>query len=267
MKHLFDHRREIDAALDGRRLLLMLDFDGTLAPIASTPAEAAIPAETRSELVRLSKIASCTVAVVSGRALGDVRDKVGIEGITYVGNHGLEVARPNEEPRLLAPPPAAASMERLRERLAAALAPFEGVLIEDKGVSIAVHHRLVGDEDRTRVKETVYETVRASAGEGEIEIGAGAMVLELRPPLGRDKGTIVSAILDGEAKRGCAASSFAMYLGDDVTDEDAFKALRGRGWPVLVGRPRISYAEYYLRDPREVGELLAMLAGRFPEAG
>jgi trehalose-phosphatase len=266
MKYLFDHRLEIEAALGRRLLLLMLDFDGTLAPIAPTPAEAAIPAETRRELVRLSRIASCTVAVVSGRTLADVRDKVGIDGITYVGNHGLEVARPNEEPRLLATPQAGVAMERLRQRLAAALAPFEGVLIEDKGVSIAVHFRLVGDEDRTRVKETVCETVRASAGEGEIDIGVGAMVLELRPPLGRDKGTIVSAMLDEEARRGCAAAPFAMYLGDDVTDEDAFKALRGRGWPVLVGRPRISYAEYYLNDPVEVRELLAMLAGRFPEA-
>lgn len=267
MKHLFDHRREIEAGLEGRPLLLMLDFDGTLAPIAPTPAEAEIPAETRRELERLSRIPSYAIAVVSGRALNDVRTKVGIDGITYVGNHGLEIARPNEGPFLLAAPRSGASMERLRERLTAALAPFDGALVEDKGVSIAVHYRLVAKADRERVKAAVHETVREAAGEGDIEIGRGSMVLELRPPFGHDKGTIVSAMLDAEAREGRAAAPFAMYLGDDVTDEDAFRALRGRGWPVLVGRPRISYAEYYLNDPGEVRELLAMLVRRFPEAG
>ncbi len=265
MKHLFDHRREIEAAVDGRRLLLMLDFDGTLAPIAPTPAEAEIPAETRRELERLTRIPSCAVAVVSGRALGDVRAKVGIAGVTYVGNHGLEVVRPNEEPRLLAQPRSDAVMARMKENLSGALAPFEGVIIEDKGFSLAVHYRLVRDEDRPRVKAVVHETVSAYGGEGEIELGAGSMVLELRPPLGCDKGTIVARLLEAESNQGVKPELFAMYLGDDVTDEDAFRALRGRGWPVLVGRPRISYAEYYLNDPREVRELLAMLAGRFPE--
>jgi trehalose 6-phosphate phosphatase len=267
MKHLFEHRREIEAALDGSRLLLMLDFDGTIAPIAPTPAEARLPAETRRELERLSGIAACTVAVVSGRALGDVRDKVGIEGITYVGNHGLEVARPNEEPRLLAAPQSDVVMKRMKENLAAALAAFEGVIIEDKGYSLAVHYRQVSAGDRPRVKAAVRETVAAYGGEGDLQLGTGSMVLELRPPLGCDKGTIVTRLLDAESDRSGGPGLFAMYLGDDVTDEDAFKALRGRGWPVLVGRPRISYAEYYLHDPREVRELLAMLAERFAEAG
>ena len=266
MKHLFDHRREIEAAVDGKRLLLMLDFDGTLAPIAPTPAEAELPPETRFELERLVKSDGCTVAVVSGRALGDVRDKVRIDGITYVGNHGLEYVRPNEEPRLLAPPQPGDALERMRESLETSLAPFEGIGIEDKGYSFAVHYRLVKPEERPLVKEAVAEAVRARGSAGSWEIRAGAMVLEVRPPLDCDKGTIVTGLLDLEEHLHGTSERFAMYIGDDATDEDAFKALRGRGVPVLVGAPRISFAEYYLDGPREVRDLLRMLADRYPEA-
>jgi trehalose-phosphatase len=265
MKHLFDHRKEIEASLARRRLLLMLDFDGTLAPIAPTPAEAEIPTETRHALERLSRSAACTVAIVSGRALSDVRGKVGIDGITYVGNHGLEVARPNEEPQLLALPQSGTMLKRMKERLAEALAAFEGVIIEDKGYSLAVHYRMVKSAERPLVKSAVHETVRAYGDEDEIEMGAGTMVLELKTPLGCDKGTIVSELLESEKRRGVGEDAFAMYLGDDATDEDAFRAIRGRGWAVLVGTPRISYAEYYLNDPREVRELLLMFAERHSE--
>ena len=266
MKYLFDHRRELEAALEEKRLLLMLDFDGTLAPIAPTPADAELPAETRFELERLSGSPGCTVIVVSGRALSDVRAKTGIGGITYVGNHGLEMARPNEEPRLLALPQSDAVMTRMKENLTAALAPFEGVIVEDKGYSLAVHYRMVRSEDRPLVKEAVHKTVEIYGGEGRMELGAGSMVLELRPPLGCDKGTIVAGLLESETRAG-GAKPFAMYCGDDVTDEDAFKAMRGRGWAVLVGAPRISYAEYYLNDPNEVRKLLSILAERCLEAG
>jgi len=266
MKYLFDHRQELETALGGKRLLLMLDFDGTLAPIAPTPADAEMPAETRLALERLSGSPGCTVIVVSGRALSDVRDKTGVGGITYVGNHGLEMARPNEEPRLLARPQSDAVMTRMKENLTTALAPFEGVIIEDKGYSLAVHYRMVRSDDRPRVKAAVHETVEVYGGEGRMELGAGSMVLELRPPLGCDKGTIVAGLLESEARRN-AVKPFAMYCGDDVTDEDAFKAIRGRGWAVLVGTPRISYAEYYLNDPIEVRRLLLIFAERCSKAG
>lgn len=266
MKHLFDHRLELEAALAGKRLLLMIDFDGTLTPIASTPAEAEIPADTRRQLERLSRSAACTVAIVSGRALGDVRDKTGIDRIIYVGSHGMEVDRPNEEVRHYSPLPSEGMMKRMRENLTAALAPFEGVLMEDKGYSLAVHYRMVRDEDRPRVKAIVHETVQRYGGEEKVALRPGTMVLEIGPPLNRDKGTIVGEFIKSETQRRGGEEPFAMYLGDDITDEDAFKAIRGRGWPVLVGTPRVSYAQYYLNDPREVHMLLRMFAERFAEA-
>lgn len=258
MKHLFECIDELEAARADKHLLLMLDFDGTLAPIAPTPNEATLSGETRRLLEGLSKRPAFTVAIVSGRSLGDVRAKVEIEDITYVGNHGLEYVRPGEEPHVFEAAGRESLPKELREDLARALSPFAGVIIEDKGFSLGVHYRTASREDRPRVKEAVREIVRARGGGHDVEIEAGAMVLELRPPVDCDKGTIVSRLLEMEARRR-AAGTFAIYLGDDATDEDAFKAVRGHGWPVLVGTPRISHARYYLNDPGEVRELLAML--------
>ena len=262
MKYLFDHMDSLEAALEDKHLVLLLDFDGTLAPIAPTPDEASLPGDARRVLEELSNRPACTVAIVSGRALQDVRAKVGIDGITYVGNHGLEIVRPGENPQPLDLARHKMLLERIREDLVRSLEAFPGALIEDKGYSLAVHFRGTSDRDRPFVKAAVHEAVRAHGGEDEIELGAGSMVLELRPPLGCDKGKIVHRMLEWEEQRFGAANLLAIYLGDDVTDEDAFKAIRERGWTVLVGTPRISYAEYYLDGPRDVYTLLTKFASR-----
>jgi len=265
LKYLFDHLSTLEAAMTGKHLLVLLDFDGTLAPIAPTPGEAMLLGEARRELGSLAESSACSIGVISGRALSDVRAKVGIAGITYVGNHGIEMVRPNEAPMNIALPQFRSTLERLKEELSMRLEHFPGAIIEDKEHSLAIHYRTVGEEDRPRVKAIVHETVEAFGGEREIKLGIGAMVLELRPPIGCDKGTIVSSLLQSEAPCG-GGSVFAIYLGDDVTDEDAFKAMRGKGWGILVGAPRISYAEYYLNDPGEVRALLHFLVGRCGKA-
>jgi trehalose-phosphatase len=266
VRYLFDSLDELERTLLGKRILLLLDFDGTLSPIAPTPAEATLPSETRRELERLVKSPSCDVAVISGRALSDVKGKVGIPGITYVGNHGLEVARPDAEPQQVALPQFQSMLRQMKEELAMKLAPYAGAILEDKGNSLAVHYRTARREHRPLIKAAVYEAVEVFGGERQVEVGAGAMVLELRPPIGCDKGTIVSRFLESESRRQSNGGSFAIYIGDDVTDEDAFRAIRGRGWGILVGPPRISYAEYYLRDPGEVRRLLHVIGERCKEA-
>jgi trehalose 6-phosphate phosphatase len=262
MKYIFDHFAELEEKMRGVHMVLMLDFDGTLAPIAPTPIEAELPPKTREVLERLSACPSCTVAIVSGRALSDVRAKVGIEDIIYVGNHGLEVALPGATPSSFAPQDFLAALHRIRSALVDAVTSYGGVFVEDKGCSIAVHYRTAAVEDRARAKATVYETVRASGIEEQIRIGTGSMVLELRPALGGDKGSIVVSLTETEAARLRGSSVKGIYIGDDVTDEDAFKAIKGRGWGILVGAPRISYGDYYLKDPEDVRRLLETFAVR-----
>jgi trehalose 6-phosphate phosphatase len=260
MKYLFDCFAELEEELRGVHILHMLDFDGTLAPIAATPIEAELPRETREVIERLSNCPCCTVAIVSGRALSDVRAKVGIEGITYVGNHGLEVALPGARPSSFASPDFLAALDRIKSALVDAVASYGGVFVEDKGCSVAVHYRTAAVEDRAHVKAAVYELVRASGDEEQIEIGTGSMVLEIRPAFGCNKGSVVRSLIEAEAARRPEAMVKGIYIGDDVTDEDAFKAIRGRGWGILVGAPRISYGEYSLKDPKDVRSFLETIA-------
>ena len=182
---------------------VLLDVDGVLAPIAPSPDLAAVPEETRAELRRLAG-RYLLVACLSGRAGDDARCLVGVDGVTVVGNHGLEL-----DPRA--------------EELASAIARFRdeiGLPVEDKRLSLTYHYRLATDGRRARATlERVAERARA---EGLLPRW-GRKVLEIRPPVDADKGTAVRALL---VRSGAAR---ALYAGDDTTDLDAFAGLAGAG--------------------------------------
>ena len=185
------------------RTALVFDVDGTLAPIVARPELAAVPAATRAELERLAA-RYLLVACLSGRAGADARALVGVEGIEYVGNHGLEL-----EPRA--------------EELAARIARFRadvGLPVEDKGLTLGYHFRAAGDEESARRElETVAERARAEG----LDARWGRKVLEIRPSVAADKGTAVRALVERTGARQ------ALYAGDDTTDLDAFAALGDLG--------------------------------------
>ncbi|MGZ8694759.1 MAG: trehalose-phosphatase [Gaiellaceae bacterium] len=190
---------------------LLLDVDGTLAPIVDRPEDAAVPAETRSELARLRDRYGL-VACISGRSGEDARRVVGLDGIRYVGSHGLELA-----------PGAAAWTGRLREFSSTVDWP-----VEDKGVTVSFHWRTAGDQDAA---VAYLETVASRAREAGLDARFGRKVLELRPPVRADKGTAVEALLAESGLRR------ALYAGDDTTDADAFRAVHALelGVAVAVG--------------------------------
>jgi trehalose 6-phosphate phosphatase len=179
---------------------LLFDVDGTLAPIVSRPELATVPQETRRELSRLAA-RYLLVACVSGRAGEEAARLVGVEGIRYVGNHGLELA-----------PEATALAGRIAEFRDAV-----GLPVEDKGLSLSYHYREAADEDAARAE---LEAVAERALEQGLDARWGRKVLEIRPRVEADKGTAVRELV-GEtgARRG-------LYAGDDTTDLDAFSGLR-----------------------------------------
>lgn len=198
-------------AAEPDRAALFLDFDGVLAPIVERPTDAAPSAETRGELERL--IARyALVAVVSGRTGADVTARVAVEGIEYVGSHGLE-----QDPQA----------ERWRRRLAAfaADAPWPVRETEVKGLSIGFHYRERADE-REAVRE--LDALADAARENGLVARYGRKVLEVLPPLGSNKGTAVRALLED---RGLGR---ALAAGDDTTDLDSFAALDGLELAVRV---------------------------------
>jgi trehalose-phosphatase len=181
---------------------IFLDFDGVLAPIVPRPEDAYPPQETRDELARLCERYGL-VAVVSGRGGDDVRERVGVDGLVYVGSHGLELDR---------------NAERWRQQIVefAAEAPWPQRETELKGLSVAFHFRHHPDE-RAAVRE--LEELADRAREDGLAARFGRKVLEVLPPVGSNKGTAVRSLLAG------AGLSRALVAGDDTTDLDAFMAV------------------------------------------
>jgi trehalose 6-phosphate phosphatase len=183
------------------RAAVLLDVDGTLAAIVARPEDAAVPEETRSELRRLAG-RYALVACVSGRTGVDAARMVGVEGITYVGVHGLELAP---------------EAERWRETLRP-FAALDWPWLEDKGLTVALHWRLAENETAAVAE---LGQIAARAETAGLEARWGRRVLELRPPVEADKGTAVRSLLEAQGLQR------ALYAGDDTTDLDAFRGLDG----------------------------------------
>lgn len=259
MRRFFDDWGSVRERISGAHLVLLLDFDGTLAPLAPTPDDAALPRGTRSLLERLAEHPRCTLAVVSGRGVEDLRGKVGIPGVVYVGSHGLEAdgteALPSyEPPRLMRE-----LLSWMRRELEPLLAAAPGAFIEDKKASLAVHYRLAAPGDAARVERAVRGAVSTLDVGGFLDVAEGKMVLEIRPRLDWNKGTAVAQLIRAEDRlRG--GGVFPVYAGDDATDEDGFRAVEGRGIAVLVGGPRASRATHYVENTEEVARMLRAFA-------
>jgi trehalose-phosphatase len=254
MKDLLEYWPSVARAITRKQAVIFLDYDGTLTPIVDKPGRAVLPPATRSILKKLAKNPHCTLAIVSGRSLADVKRRVRINGIVYAGNHGFEVDyhgihlvfSNNEEfsQRLKV-------LERyLREKTKG----IKGVLIENKGISLSVHYRLAAKRKIHVVKEIFTTMVRPYVRGKLLSVSTGKMVLEIRPPVQWGKGDLVRWMLPDSSHKKQAGAVF--YFGDDTTDEDAFKMLKGKGYTVLVGAKKISGAEYYLRNSGEVREIL-----------
>ena len=251
-----DHLDEIIDQLTRGTPVVLLDFDGTLAPIVDRPGEAAIPDATRRVVERLA--ARLPVAVISGRDLEDVRGRVALEEIAYSGSHGFEIQLPEDTAASV--DKGTAHLELLDEaerQLRDRLGDLEGVEIERKRYGIAVHYRRASRQDADRTERLVDAILDRVGGLAKTH---GKKVFDLRPDLDWDKGDAVEWLLD----RLPVDDPTAVYLGDDVTDEDAFEVLRDRGVGIVVGeRAGESAARYRLEDAHEVRAFLAGLADRF----
>jgi trehalose 6-phosphate phosphatase len=219
---------------------IALDIDGTLAPIVRRPDEAAVPEAARRELERLV-VRYALVACVSGRTGDDARRLVAVDGVRYVGSHGLELT-----------PEAGRWRDEIHRFAATVDWP-----VEDKGLTVAFHYREAeNEEDALEYLQEVAER----AGEAGLVPRFGRKVLEIRPPVHADKGTAVRQLLDDGGLRR------ALYAGDDTTDIDGFRALNGLevGVRVAVSSDEapselVDAADVVVESPAELLELLARL--------
>ena len=253
--HLLDEAsQQLDAFAEAPRRMLVLDYDGTLAPFAQTPATARIDPSAAAALDRLMARARTNqwVGVASGRRVEDLRRR--LPPLHFlIGLHGLEVAIGAEPYRLRFDPEVS---DRALDRLRRGLDPIvaEGARIEDKQHSLAVHVRGLDPAPAAAAVLAFEELVeRERLAGAPLECMRGHLVVEARPVQAGKHRAI-------EEVRSAFAASTLGIMGDDLTDEEAFRAFPSALTVVVMSTPRPTAARFYLRSPQETGVMLARLA-------
>jgi len=260
MNNLLESWDNIVQAWADKKIILFLDYDGTLTPITQSPSQAALSQENRELIEHLVKIPLYQVVVISGRTLAEVKRMVGVEGVLYIGNHGWEIEGSAMHFESLIPVQVSSMMEKIKYELITQLCDIQGAFVEDKGVTLSVHYRMVAQDKEFLVRRIFEHICMPYRRQNMIKVHAGKKVLELRPPVEWDKGKAALWLLRKQEILKGKGNVLPVYIGDDTTDEDAFEALKNKGITALVGAPRkFSAARYYLAGPQEVTELLKHL--------
>jgi trehalose 6-phosphate phosphatase len=246
--------------LSGRPLLVLLDVDGTLSPIAERPEFAIVSPTTRRVVTELARSPDTHVALISGRSARDARRLVGVADVWVIGNHGIEVARPHSDPTVRA------DIARFEPQLAKAVEECNaiadvapGVIVEDKHWTLSVHYRLA---DHSIVPAISAHVARVAEHLG-LRITAGKEVLEIRPPVDINKGTAGVELARELHALDAGASIFC--AGDDRTDEDTFVDLRIANASAVTVHvasseaPPTTAAEFVVNNPDEVRTLLEII--------
>jgi trehalose-phosphatase len=191
------------------------------------------------------------LAIISGRSLDDLRKKVGVSDIIYVGNHGLEIENPDGRHKKIVSSARTKELKRITQNVQNSLKEIPGIVIEEKGPILSVHYRNVPQKFFARIPRILKEELQQWKDRWKIK--SGKMVFEIWPNIDFDKGDAVREILKTIPPQGL----LPIYLGDDQTDEDAFRVLRGLGISVFIGARKFpSGADFFLRNPDEVQEFL-----------
>jgi len=240
-------------------ILVLTDYDGTLTPIVERPDMATLSKDVGYLLEDLSHQSRLALGVISGRALADLKNKVMIKDIVYAGNHGLEI----EGPGIAYVHPIAQEfrpiLRAVHHFLTRALATIRGILIENKDLSLSIHYRLVEESEVLDVQRAVRLAVDGT--HGKARLAAGKKVYEVRPSVNWDKGKAIRLLIKEYGRTHTKCRLLPMYFGDDLTDEDGFRAIQdySNGISDFVGEQGQSAARYYLRSPAEVALFLNML--------
>jgi trehalose 6-phosphate synthase len=239
-------------------LFVMTDFDGTIADIVAEPDQAEIHERARGALETFAVHPQAAVAVISGREAEDIRQRVGVSGVYYAGNHGLELY--DRDGRLVHSAGGQA-LDVLEGVTAAAEQRFdgiEGVFVEDKRMTVTVHYRQAGDVDE-RVLAAVRGLLDEHDEQGVLCITEGREVVEIRPDIAWDKGHAVELLQERFTPDD--ERWIPVYIGDDTTDETAFETVSDDGIAVAVGpNEDVTAAPYVVRDPDEATDFLEWLA-------
>ncbi|MCK4420030.1 trehalose-phosphatase [Candidatus Aerophobetes bacterium] len=237
---------------------MLIDYDGTLTPIVKKPELANLSLQMKECLQELAGNPHLTLGIISGRTMEDLQERVGLNGIIYVGNHGLEI----EGPGITYVNPVAREtkpfLHSLCQDISKELAGIKGAIIEDKGLTLSLHYRLVDEAQVGELNRIFCEIAKSFAAPGRIKVGEGRMVYEVKPAVDWDKGKAIALIAQNLSWKG---EPLTIFLGDDVTDYDGFRMVdKSGGISIYVGEEDAeSVAQYLLCSPKETYQFLSML--------
>ncbi|MBS0010491.1 MAG: trehalose-phosphatase [Bacteroidales bacterium] len=253
---VFEQSESFTDALENKEPVFFFDYDGTLTPIINDPKKASISEKKKKLLEKLSD--SNTVAVVSGRDIRDIKSFIGLDSLIYAGSHGFRISGPDGIHMIhgkaveLLP-----VLDRMEDELVNTLEKeIPGVSIERKHFAIAIHYRNAPPGSFSDIND---HADRMIAGNDDFKKGRGKKILEIKPSLDWHKGKAVEWIMNS-LDFSFPDKYVPVYIGDDLTDEDAFRTLADDGIGILVGRhSQLSAAHYHLKDVEEVNKFLNYL--------
>jgi len=240
------------------RLLVFLDFDGTLTPTVNDPASVRLDERTRDALTSLAEARNVHLAILSGRSMDDLRARVGIDSVIYGANHGLQINGPGidfVDSRALS---VRQDLQDLLTRIDPRVPAFRGAWVEAKELTVSVHHRSCTEDDAARLREFLLEALGPFAG--RLELTDGKKVFEILPQTFWNKGAAAHWILMRPENYTALVFSF----GDDCTDEHLFRTLP-EAITVKIGDGRSTAARYHMDGPEQVCEFLVWLGHNMPE--
>jgi len=252
---LSQHWNEVAARVrSSSRIIVFLDFDGTLVDIAPRPDQVHLRPDTRKILGRLSKHSRADLVVISGRRRRELLRYIDVPGMRYFGIYGFERTQRSSLPRATS-----ASLRSIRKQLKGLDSLFPGLWVEDKRLSLSVHLLAVSKNRQRKARRAVRSIVRPARK--ELRIIENIRDMEIVPRLLQDKGAAVQEFLGKSRFR----TALPFYFGDDLSDESGFAAIP-EGHSIRVGAPRPTKARYSVCDPAEVAEVLRKLESVLAEA-
>ena len=256
MKYVFQDLENIKRKIKTQGFVVFLDFDLTLSPLAKDPTRAFLSKPTKKLLKGLRK--HMPAIIITGRKLGDIKKRVGIRGMLYIGNHGLEHNLNGTNTAFKISPIVRKALSKIKRRLAGIRKSYPGIVFENKKFSIALGYRKI-EPRHIRSLESLFRRMQNLVQTEDIlETRLDKKTFEVRPKTGINKGTACTLAL--KAIQGKYHKKFTpIYIGDSKTDEDAFVALERNGITIRVGKSNKSKAKWYLRNQKEVNKFLGWL--------